>query len=485
MRIKNPRPMNSSALRQPAWAAFWAYLSASLQRLIAEFIPRKWMRISGLLLGLISTLPDAVAQTLAFPQAEGWGRFATGGRGGEVYAVTNLNDDGPGSLRDALSVGGRTVIFRVSGTIELQSLLLLEHSNVTIAGQTAPGDGICLRRFPLLIRGTRDVVVRYLRIRVGDEARKPLDGLEIRDSQNVIIDHCSVSWSSDEAVNTWHGSSNLTVQWCLISEPLHRSVNRGPHGFGASLGGQHTSYHHNLFAHAAGRNPSIAGGDHDHTVNMDYRNNVVYNWLHRSCDGKPMSVNIVNNYYKPGPATLARVRQRIARIDDNMAAYKNFEPLWHIEGNVVEGAPELTDDNWKGGVEFEGNTNEAKNRQRAPFPFAPVRTHNASEAYGLVLADVGVNRPARDALDTRILQEVAEGTAAFGDRGIIDRQSDVGGWPLLQSLPAPVDTDSDGMPDTWEKAHGLNPEDPADRNEVQVDSTYTNLESYLNELAGN
>ena len=443
---------------------------------------RKLTRSSLLLAGLLCCAPSVVAQSLAFPEAEGWGRFATGGRGGEVYAVTNLNDHGPGSLRDALSVGHRTVIFRVSGTIELKSVLLLTRSNITIAGQTAPGEGICLRRFPLLIRGASDVIVRYLRIRVGDEAGKPLDGLEVRDAENVIIDHCSVSWSSDEAINTWHGTKHSTVQWCLISEPLHRSVNRSPHGYGASLGGQRTSYHHNLFAHCAGRNPSIAGGDHDHTVHMDYRNNVVYNWRHRSCDGKPMSVNVVNNYYKPGPATRPHVRRRIARIDDNMARYKNFEPLWHIEGNVVEGAPELSADNWKGGVMFQGNTNEVKNRQQTAFPFAPVTTHSATDAYNLVLANVGANRPVRDAVDARVLKEVAEGTASCGAQGIIDRQAEAGGWPHLRSASAPPDADSDGMSDAWEQEHGLDPKDPADRNGHHIDSEYSNLESYLNEL---
>ncbi len=447
-----------------------------------HFILQKSTRFSLLLTSLLCTTLSAVAQPLAFPEAEGWGRFATGGRGGEVYAVTNLNDNGPGSLRDAVSVGHRTVIFRVSGTIELKSVLFVKQSNITIAGQTAPGDGICLRRFPLEIRGANNIIVRYLRIRVGDEAGKAMDGLEVRDAENIIIDHCSVSWSSDEAINTWHGTKNLTVQWTLISEPLHRSVNRSPHGYGASLGGQRTSYHHNLFAHCFGRNPSIAGGDHDHTVQMDFRNNVIYNWGKRSCDGKPMSINLVNNYYKPGPATRAHVRHRIARIDDNMARYKNFEPRWHIEGNVVESFPELTSNNWKGGVIFQGNTNEAKNRQQEAFPFAPVTTQSATDAYKIVLANVGAHRPVRDAIDTRVLQEVVAGTAACGQQGIIDRQTEAGGWPLLQSAPAPTDTDHDGMPDNWEQQHGLNPMDPADRNGHHIDAKYSNLESYLNEI---
>ena len=441
------------------------------------------MRIPLLLAGLICSGPNALAQDLAFPGAEGWGRFATGGRGGDVYAVTNLNDDGAGSLRDALRAGHRTVVFRVSGTIDLKSVLVVSQPNITIAGQSAPGDGICLRNFSLLIRGTHDIIVRYLRIRVGDEAGKPLDGLEVRDSQNVIVDHCSVSWSSDEAINTWHGTKNLTVQWCLISEPLHRSVNYGPHGYGASLGGEKTSYHHNLFAHCAGRNPSIAGGDHDHTTQMDYRNNVIYNWLHRSCDGKPKSINVVNNYCKPGPATRPHVRRRIARIDDNMAKYGNFEPKWYIEGNVVEGEPTLTSDNWSGGVDFQGNTSEAKNRQRMPFPFAPVKTHRAEDAYKLVLADVGANRPVRDVVDTRVLKEVSDGKASRGAKGIIDRQEEAGSWPLLRTATAPDDTDGDGIPDAWEKEHGLAPNDPADRNSRHVDAAYSNLESYLNAVA--
>ncbi|MFM7183327.1 MAG: pectate lyase [Planctomycetota bacterium] len=428
--------------------------------------------------------PEPASRLPAFPGAEGWGRFAAGGRGGDVYAVTTLADDGPGSLRDALREGNRTVVFRISGTIVLESELLLERSNVTIAGQTAPGGGICLRRFPLRIRGARDVVARHLRIRVGDEAGRPLDGLEIRDSHDVIIDHCSVSWAIDEVLNTWHGTSNLTVQWCLISEPLDRSLFGRPHGFAASLGGRDTSYHHNLFAHAAGRNPSIAGGDHDDTERMDYRNNVIYNWRQRTCDGKPRSVNVVGNFYKPGPATEPHVARCIVRIDDTLAAYGTFEPRWHVEGNVVAGAPELTSDNWQGGVLFEGTTSEARNREREPFPFAAVATQPAEEAFELVLAGVGATRPARDAVDARVLREVAEGTASAGERGIIDRPGDVGGWPELESRPAPADSDGDGMPDAWEAEHGLDPDDPADRNGRRLDAEYTNLECYLDERAG-
>ena len=419
----------------------------------------------------------------AFPGAEGFGRFASGGRGGAVVAVTNLNDSGPGSLREAVSAGNRTVVFRVSGTIALESDLLIAQSNLTIAGQTAPGDGICLRGHPLRLRGANDVVIRHLRVRPGAESGKAIDGIEVRGGRNIIIDHCSVSWTVDEAMNTWHGARDLTVQWCVISEPLNRSVHpKGAHGYGASWGGENVSYHHNLFAHATARTPSVAGQARERTVLMDHRNSVIFNWEHRSCDGKPSSINMVNNYYKPGPATLPAVRRRIARIDDTRATY-GFDSFWHIAGNVVEGFPEISADNWAGGVDFEGGTSINFNRRMDPFPVAPVTTQSAEEAYRLVLAHAGATRPRRDPVDTRVLAEAMSGIPTFGN-GIIDSPAQVGGWPELRSAPAPVDSDGDGMPDAWETARGLNPRDPADRNDRRLQRDYTNLETYLSELAG-
>jgi hypothetical protein len=435
--------------------------------------------LAPLILVMLSCL-QALAQPLAFPGAEGWGRFATGGRGGDVYAVTNLNDDGPGSLRDAVREGNRTVVFRVSGTITLESDLKITQPHITIAGQTAPGDGICLRKHPLKIADTHDIIIRYLRVRPGDELGKSLDGIEIRESENVIVDHCSVSWTIDEAINTYHGTKNLTIQWCLISEPLNDSHNYKPHGFGASWGGEHTSYHHNLFAHAAGRNPSVAGGDGPRAILMDHRNSVIYNCQHRTCDGKPETINVVNNYYKPGPATQPHVMRRLVRVDDTMAKY-GFESVWHIAGNIMEGAPDINADN-RLGIEYVGNTNASKNLTSTPFPTATVTTQPADEAYALVLENVGANRPKRDAVDARILHEVATGTARFGKDGIIDSQDDVGGWPKLESRPAPEDNDGDGMADEWEIANGLDPKTARDRNATRLDSSYTNLEVYLNSL---
>jgi len=439
---------------------------------------------SVLVVSVLLALPCVLtsAQPLAFPGAEGWGRFSTGGRGGDVYIVTNLDDDGPGSLRDALREGNRTVVFEVSGTIRLESDLHLTQSNITVAGQTAPGDGICLRRSALLVAEAHDIIIRYLRVRPGDERGKALDGIEVREAENVVIDHCSVSWTMDEATNTYHGTKNLTIQWCLFSEPLDDSTNYAPHGYGASWGGEHVTYHHNLFAHAAGRNPSVAGGDGPRAILMDHRNSVIYNWQHRTCDGKPESINVVNNYYKPGPATRDGVRHRLVRVDDTMAKY-GFESVWHIAGNVIEGAPDISADNALG-VEFVGNTNAAKNTAPDPFPTAPVITQSAEEAYRLVLAHAGADRPRRDALDTRVLREVATGTAQFGDQGIIDSQDEVGGWPLLASEPAPRDADRDGMADAWEEAKGLDPASPGDRNATTLHPPYTNLEVYLHSLTG-
>jgi pectate lyase len=436
---------------------------------------------SALLLAMVLVPSGSLAQPLAFPGAEGFGRHATGGRGGDVYAVTNLNDSGPGSLRDAVSAGHRTVVFRVSGTIDLQSDLVITHSRITIAGQTAPGDGICLKRHPLRLSGASDVIIRHLRVRPGAESGQAVDGIEVRNGRSLIFDHCSISWSIDEAVNTWHGAKDLTVQWCLIAEPLNRSVHpKGAHGYGASWGGANTSYHHNLFAHCAARAPSVAGSDREHTINMDHRCSVIFNWEHRSCDGKPDSINVVNNYYQPGPATLPAVRRRIARIDDTKAAY-GFDSLWHIDGNVVEGFPKISADNWAGGVDFEGTTSVALNRRRDPFPVAPVTTQPAAEAYRLVLAGVGATLPRRDALDARIVREAETGKVTFGN-GIVDSPAQVGGWPNLKAAPAPLDTDGDGMPDDWESARRLNPRDPADRNATTLAPPYTNLEAYLNSL---
>lgn len=424
------------------------------------------------------------AQQLAFPGAEGFGAHSKGGRGGKVIFVENLNDSGPGSLRQAVEDREpRTIIFKVSGTIELQSKLSIENPYITIAGQTAPGDGICLKNYPLEVLNTHDVVIRGIRVRPGVASGlegSMLDAIDIRNSKSVIIDHCTGSWSSDEILNTWHGAEDVTVQYCIFAEPLNKSVHdKGAHGYGASIGGKRASYHHNLFAHAVARNPSIGGNDREKTELLDFRNNVVFNWGHRSCDGKPLSINFVNNYYKPGPATNPEVRRRVVRID-NSGRY-GFQSVWHIEGNMIEGYPGLSSDNWKGAVDFEQGVSEERNRQVEPFESGFYKTEDAKTAYENVLKSAGVIVPGRDEWEKRIIAEVRSGKPSNG-AGIIDKVEQGGGWPVLKSSKPEPDSDRDGMPDTWEKRNGLNHKNPDDQNGDANSDGYTNLEEYLNQL---
>ncbi|MES2920141.1 MAG: pectate lyase [Verrucomicrobiota bacterium] len=424
----------------------------------------------GVVAGILLTggLAQAASGLPAFPGAEGFGSTTPGGRGGEVIEVTNLDDSGPGSLREAISAKGpRIVVFRVSGTIPLKSDLTIKNPNITIAGQTAPGDGICLKNYKLMI-STKDAVVRYLRIRRGLESGKADDGLGIGDAENVIVDHCSVTWTCDEVVNTWHGAKDITVQWCIFAEGLHHKA----HGFAATIGGVNASYHHNLLANCPGRNPSIGGNHVFQTRNMDYRNNVTFNWGGRTVDGKPSSVNVVNNYFKPGANS---TEKNFANIDE--AKYAEIgTPQWHISGNYMEGNEAISKDN-KAGV-----TGELQNMVSKPVEFAPVKTASAKEVYPLVLDSVGANLPKRDSVDTRIIGEVETGKNTQG-KGVVLDPKEVGGWPELASTEAPADSDHDGMPDKWETGKNLNPKDPADSAADFDKDGYTNIEDYLNWLA--
>jgi pectate lyase len=432
-------------------------------------------------LGVLISASSVLAQNdlPAFPGAEGWGSTTPGGRGGKVIEVTNLNDHGPGSLREAVeATGPRIVIFRVSGTIVLDTPLYIFNPKITIAGQTAPGDGICLRKSELQIC-TQDVVVRYLRIRRGIESgNKDGDGLDVCDDpqgkkvpapDNVIVDHCTVSWTCDEVINTWHGAHNTTIQWCLISEALHGALKPG-HGFAATLGGVNTTYHHNLIANCPGRDPSIGGNNSYQTINLDFRNNVVFNWQERVIDGKPSSINFVYNYYKHGPAS--QFNDHIAKIDT-----PNYEkigtPKWYITGNFLVDQPEISADNRK------GVTGEVQYLVDKPNEFSPVKTDKPEELYPLVLASAGATLPHRDPVDLRIIEEVKTGKPLHNN-GIVKDPSDVGGWPELKSTPPPVDSDHDGMPDAWEKQYGLNPNDPSDGVKDMNGDGYTNVEKYLN-----
>lgn len=439
----------------------------------------------------------------AFPGAEGYGAKTVGGRGGRVIAVTTLNDSGPGSLREAIvAKEPRTVVFRVSGTIQLKSKLAIRNPFITIAGQTAPGDGICLRGWPLSVDAD-EVIIRHLRVRFGDESGSADDAVQGRYHKNIILDHLSASWSVDECLSVYH-CQNVTVQWCLIAESLSGSVHdKGSHGFGGIWGGEHTTYHHNLLAHHSSRNPRFASAS-GHT---DFRNNVVYNWGYNSTYGGeniqkgrtdlgPSFINIVANYYKPGPGTEpGEVRHRIAEPWSRNGA-KDLGK-WHVAGNFMDGSASVTADNWNGGIqlpkELAGLMQAA--RLNEPWPAMPIRQQTAAAAFESVLKEVGATLPKRDPVDTRVIDETRNGSATYEGKsykkehkvvdpskpsGMIDAQTDVGGWPELKSSPAPADGDGDGMPDEWENKFGLDPKNAADGAQDKDKDGYTNLEEYLN-----
>jgi hypothetical protein len=425
-----------------------------------------------------------------FTGAEGHGRLAAGGRGGRTIAVTNLDDSGPGSLRAAIEAEGpRTIVFRVGGTIRLASKLIVRNPYVTIAGQTAPGDGICVRGYTFGCLGAHDVILRHVRIRVGDESGETQDGTGLASCDHSIIDHCSVSWSIDEGVSS-RGGRNITVQRCLVSEALnianHRKYQPGKgHSFAGSISGDIGSFHHNLLAHCAGRNWSLAGGltrGQKFAGRLEIRNNVVYNWENRTTDGGVKALDFVGNCYLPGPAT------RVFHLVKPDTGTPEDPQQYFIAGNRMEGRPQYDADNWAaGGVVVKP---EALPWIKLTEPFCPslITEHSATDAYASVMADVGANLPRLDAHDARILREVAARTVSFkGSRGglpgIIDTQTDVGGWPELRSGVAPADADGDGMPDAWERAHRLDPADPADANGIPPDADWTNLEVYLDQLA--
>ena len=437
------------------------------------------------------------AQIPAFPGAEGGGKFTTGGRGGKVLFVDNLNDKGSGSFRDAVeAVGPRTIVFRVSGNIELKKNIHIKNGNLTIAGQTAPGDGICLKNYGIRIDAD-NVIIRYIRIRPGDEMNAENDAIYGLQQKNIIIDHCSFSWANDE-VASFYDNENFTLQWCIISESLYLSDHhKGAHGYGGIWGGLNASFHHNLISDHSSRNPRFCGSrysDNPELEKVDFRNNVIYNWGYNSIyGGEEGSYNIVNNYFKPGVATKKSAHNRI--LDLTQMFYSpsvNEDTLWagyfFIHGNVVEGNPETSENNWDYGVHGKGVSDAAKKKSQLPamLNLAPVNTSSAEIAYAEVLKSAGASL-CRDEVDRRIISEVETGHEKFGasfgggGKGIIDSQHDVGGWPNLKSKTAPIDSDNDGMPDKWEKQRGLKVNE-ADNNQHSINEHYTNLEVYLNYL---
>ncbi|HQV61589.1 MAG TPA: pectate lyase [Chitinophagaceae bacterium] len=438
---------------------------------------------------------------IAFPGAEGYGKYTTGGRGGKIFIVSNLNDKGPGSFREAAETKGkRIIVFAVSGTIHLDTRLTIK-GDVTIAGQTAPGDGICLADNSVGLGGD-NIIVRYLRFRMGDryQSQKGMvdgsggdDAFGASKRKNIIIDHCSMSWSTDEVCSVYGGDST-TLQWNIISEPLNYSYHFETgdkdwehHGYGGIWGGIHLSAHHNLFAHCVSRNPRFNGtrlGAEQEFV--DYRNNVIYNWGGNNVyGGEAGNYNIINNYYKYGPSTNKNVRFRIVNPSrtDKLGFGKFF-----VDGNHVEDAKDISMNNRLGIDMGNGGTEADKKEsvQDKAFIAEPITIQSAKEAYEDVIQFAGASFR-RDTLDQRIINDVKNRTGKFIDvQGGYPHgtayELTVNAWPALQSLLALTDTDKDGMPDEWEKKNGLNPGDATDATQNKLHPYYNNIEVYINSL---
>jgi hypothetical protein len=427
---------------------------------------------------------SSYSQELAFPTAEGAGKYVSGGRGGKVIFVTNLNDSGKGSLRAAIKdTNTRIIIFRISGTIYLQSQLEIKHGNLTIAGQTAPGDGICVAGNTVNIE-TNNVIVRYMRFRLGDINKVTGDAFSGQRCKNIMIDHCSMSWATDENAS-FYRNSNFTLQWCIISESLNSSVHfKGEHGYGGIWGGNNATFHHNLIMHNSSRNPRFNGNRGFTDELVDFRNNVIYNWGINSIYGGENGgkYNIVANYFKSGPATHKRCRNRIV----NITTSENYDyGTFYVAENKVDGNNNISEDNWNGGVDTEAEIQKVKTDK--PFDHVEIKQQTADDAFSGVLKYAGASLY-RDSIDIRLVNEAKTGTARYGatfmggGKGIIDSQNDVGGWPVLKSLPAPEDSDMDGMPDSWEKENKLEVNNPLDNSAYQLNAAYTNLEVYLESL---
>lgn len=456
------------------------------------------------------------AEIPAFPGAEGGGAYSFGGRGGKVIVVTSLEDRGPGTLREACEQGGaRIVVFNVAGIIKLKTPLIIRAPYITIAGQTAPGDGVCVAGETMWVN-THDVVVRHMRFRRGETfVGRRDDSFGGNPVGNIIIDHCSTSWGLDENISFYRhmfdpedGSKELklpTVNVTIQNTISSQALDTYNHAFGSTLGGENCTFMRNLWANNAGRNPSIGWNGI-----FNFVNNVIYNWVHRSVDGGDYTAlyNIINNYYKPGPLTskTSPVGHRILKPEAGRSklGYYVFGRVY-ANGNVMEGYPEITKDNWAGGIQVQEQKNTdgytEKMRWDKPFPIDnPFPIMSADDAYKFVLNNVGATLPVRDIVDQRVLEQVRTGKVYYEEglnpddfyqfehrrlpadsykKGIITDIKQVGGYPEYRGTPY-TDSDGDGIPDAWEIKYGLNPNDPTDAVKDMSGDGYTNIEKYIN-----
>jgi len=455
---------------------------------------------------------------LAFPGAEGGGAHSFGGHGGKVLVVSSLEDSGPGTLRWAVEQGGaRIVVFNVAGIIHLKSPIILRAPYITIEGQSAPGDGICVAGESFWVN-THDVIIRYMRFRRGEtNVGRRDDALGGNPVGNVIVDHTSTSWGLDENFSMYRhmfdpgdgskeeklGTVNITIQNCISAE----SLDTWNHAFGTTMGGENCMLVRNLWADNTGRNPSIGWNGV-----FNFVNNVVFNWHHRSMDGGDYTslFNIINNYFKPGPVTPRNenVGHRILKPETGRSKLKELHfGRAYVNGNIMDGYPEITKDNWNGGVQIgeEKDASVYKDYMKVdkPFPMPSVTILPTEQAYQFVLANVGATLPHRDAVDARVVEQVRTGKITYKDvntdtlpqfhvrklpkdsykQGIVTDVFEVGGYPNYQGKPY-KDSDNDGLPDEYETSHGLNPRDPTDSAKPAKDGGgYSNIEVWLNTLA--
>lgn len=460
--------------------------------------------------------PDPPSSSvLAFPGADGGGKYITGGRGTSIHTIYSLDDDvqdpQPGTLRYALekASGPRVIVFNVAGQIDLDFPIELKRGQVTILGQTAPGDGICISGYPLKIYAD-NVIVRFLRFRLGDLNKIESDALSVMPgAKNIMIDHCSCSWSTDECLSIY-GVKDATVQYCIVSEALNNSVHaKGAHGYAGIWGGENTTFHHNLLAHHSSRMPRF---DHDYVTEtnvgpVDYINNVVYNWKGNSAYGGESSsttgnqrqYNFIANYYKPGPATNTNVKALLLNPTTKCGPTQQdphagctgklggsvVPGKFYVAQNIMAGSETVTKDNWAGVYPDESKKkDDCRSDKRFALTSPMASEQTAAEAYETVLAKAGCSLK-RDAIDTRIVNEVRSGNYTYtgsngSTGGLIDTPSDVGGWPSYTG--SVTDSDYDGIPDEWEKEHGLDPNDRKDAVATNLQEPYMNIEVYANEL---